>query len=388
MTACSWRHIVIPSSNGNTMSLRRLFTVAYKEFRHILRDVRTFLLVTVAPAFLLVTFSYAFAFDVDRIDVALCDLDRTPLSRTFVANLTADGDLTVVAHVEQVGEIENLLMRDVADVVLVIPHGFADAVLDGGSADVQCVVDGADAITASQTVSFLESRVQAFVADLPVRHLGAPSGGLEVSIRSWYNDTLDALISMVPGVLAVILCMPSLALALALTREKELGSFENLITTPVRGIEYLMGKLLAYEISGMGSVVLAWLVATVWFRVPFRGSFFTFLLLAADYMVASMGVSLVVATFVRNQQAAMFLILMIFFVPSFFVAGLILPVAEEPVARGIAYALPATHFIAISRGVFLKGLGLGALWKPASALLGMGVASRAISLLLFEKKLS
>ena len=370
------------------MSLRRLFSIACKEFRHILRDVRTFLLVTVAPAFLLVTFSYAFAFDVDRIDVAFYDLDRTPLSRAFLAELTADGDLAVVAHVQQAGEIGDLLLRDIADVVLVIPHGFADAVLDGGSADVQCVVDGADAITASQTVGFLESRVQAFAAGLSVQPIGTPSGGLEVSIRAWYNDRLDALISMVPGMLAVILCMPSLALALALTREKEMGSFENLITTPIRGIEYLLGKLLAYEISGMASVVLAWLIATVWFRVPFRGSFSAFLLLAADYMVASMGVSLVVATFVRNQQTAMFLILMTFFVPSFFVAGLILPVADEPVARAIAYGLPATHFITISRGVFLKGLGPGVLWKPASILLGMGVAGWAISLLLFEKKLS
>jgi ABC-2 type transport system permease protein len=176
--------------------------------------------------------------------------------------------------------------------------------------------------------------------------------------------------------------------ALALTREKETGSFENLIVTPVRGPEYLFGKLLAYGVSGVASAVLAWLVATLWFRVPFRGSFLAFLLLAADYMVASMGVSLVVANFVRNQQTAMFLILMVFFVPSFFVAGLILPVADEPVARAIAYGLPATHFITISRSLFLKGLGPGALWKPACILLGMGIVCQAVSLVLFEKKLA
>ena len=370
-----------------TMSVRRLFTVARKEFRHIARDVRTLFLVTVAPAFLLVTFSYVFAFDVDRVDIAVRDLDRTPLSRSFLATLTADGDLNVVAHVEREGEIETLFTRGIADLVVVIPHGFADAALRGGPAEVQCIVDGADAIIAGQSVSLLEGRVDAFAAGLCAQRSGSGAYRFDVSTRAWYNGALKALVSMVPGMLAVILCMPALALALALTREKEMGSFENLIVTPVRGIEYLLGKLLAYEVSGMVSAVLAWLVATMWFRVPFRGSLLAFLLLAADYMAASMGVSLVVASFVRNQQTAMFLILMLFFVPSFFIAGLILPVADEPVARVVAYGLPATHFIKISRGVFLKGLGLAALWKPASILVGMGVACQVASLLLFEKKL-
>jgi len=369
------------------MSIRRLLTVARKEFRHIARDARTFFLVTVAPAFLLVTFSHVFAFDVDRVNIAVRDLDRTPLSRAFLASLTADGDLTVVTYVQREEDVEALFNRDIADLVLVIPHGFADLALRGGPAEVQCVVDGADAITASQSVGLLESRADAFAAGLRVGQLGIPVGDFNVSSRAWYNETLKALISMVPGMMAVILCMPALALSLALTREKETGSFENLIATPVRGTEYLLGKLLAYEISGMASVVLAWLVATLWFHVPFRGFFPAFILLAADYMVASMGISLVIANFARNQQTAMFLILMVFFVPSFFMAGLILPIADEPIAQAVAYALPTTHFITICRSVFLKGLGPVALWKPALILLGTGITCPVISLVLFEKKL-
>ena len=370
------------------MSIRRLLTVARKEFRHIARDGRTLFLVTVAPAFLLVTFSYVFALDVDRVYIVIQDLDHTPLSRALLAGLTADGDLTVVAYVDQEGDIEPLFTRDIADLALVIPRGFADAVLAGGPAEVQCVVDGSDAITARQSVGLLEGRVDAFAAGLRTRGLGADVGSFDVSSRAWYNETLKALVSMVPGMLAVILCMPSLALALALTREKEAGSLENLIATPVRGTEYLLGKLLAYEMSGMVSVVLAWLVATLWFRVPFRGSFLAFLLLAADYMIASMGISLVVSNFVRNQQTAMFLILMVFFVPSFFIAGLILPIADKPVAHAVAHGLPVTHFITICRSVFLKGLGPAALWRPACTLLGMGVVCQAISLVLFEKKIA
>jgi len=210
---------------------------------------------------------------------------------------------------------------------------------------------------------------------------------LEIDERAWYNGALKSLTSMVPGLIAVVLCMPALAFALALAREKEMGSFESLIVTPVRGAEYLIGKLLAYELGGVASGLLALLVATLWFNVPYRGSVGDFILLTAAYMIASTGISLVVASVVRNQQTAMFLVLMIFFVPSFFLAGLLRPVAEEPLGRALAYALPSTHFIKISRSLFLKGLGLSALKAPALALLGIGTVCQALSLLLFEKKL-
>lgn len=366
------------------MSIPRLLAVLHKEMRHITRDVRLLFLVTIAPAFLLLTLAYIFAFDVNRVDIAVLDLDGTPLSRALIASLTDDGDFVVVAYVQRTEEIESLFVRDVADLGLVIPHGFADAVLSGGPAGMQCVADGADAITAGQTLGLLESRVNAFVAGLR----GAGDGGrIEISDRSWYNEALKSLVSMTPGLLAVIMCMPALALALALTREKEAGSFEGLITTPVRGVEYLAGKWLAYEMGGLVSIVLAWLVARLWFGVPFRGSLAGFLLLAAVYLFASMGFSLLVASLVRNQQSAMFLILLLFFVPSFFMAGLILPVSEEPVVRAIAYALPTTHFITICRGVFLKGLGPLALWKPACGLLLIGAVCQIVSLARFAKRL-
>lgn len=367
------------------MSIPRLLAVTRKEFHHIMRDVRLLFLVTVAPAFLLLTLSYVFVFDVNRVDIAIRDLDNTSLSRALVASLTGDGDFVVLAHVQREEEIAALFTRDAADLVLVIPHGFADAVLNGGPADLQCIADGADAITASQTIGLLESRLNAFVAD---RWGGGNGGMIEISDRSWYNESLKSLVSMVPGMLAVIMCMPALALALALTREKETGSFEGLVATPVQGVEYLGGKWLAYEIGGLASVVLAWLVARLWFAVPFRGSFAGFLLLASIYLFASMGISLLVANVVRNQQTAMFLILTVFFVPSFFMAGLLLPVSEEPIVRAIAYALPTTHFITICRGVFLKGLGPLALWKPACALLAIGGVCQVIGLARFAKKIA
>lgn len=376
------------------MSLQRMLVVARKEFYHITRDIRLFFLVTVAPAFLLVTLSYVFAFDVERIDLAVQNLDNSSLSRDLVSYVTADGDFVLVAWLSPGQRIEPLFARGEADMVLVIPPKFARTVLDGDTATVQCVVDGVDAVGASRSVAILESRVRAFVTKvarlrggLGAEALASPDG-LAIEDRAWYNNALKSLDSMVPGLLAVVLSMPALALALALAREKELGSFEGLVVTPVRGLEYLGGKLLTYGVSGVVSGMLAWLVAVFWFRVPFRGSLMEFLFFTADYVVASMGISLLVANFVQSQQTAMFLILMIFFIPSFFLSGLLRPVAEGPIAGAVANALPSTHFITISRGVFLKGLGLAGLSGPALALLGLGLVCQAISLRLFDKKLA
>lgn len=376
------------------MSLQRMLVVARKEFTHIARDIRLFLLVTLAPAFLLITLSYVFALDVERLDIGVQNLDNTSLSRDLVSHITADGDFVVVAWMSPDERIEPLFARGKADMVLVIPRGFAKTVLDGDTARVQCVVDGVDAVVASQSVAILEGRVSAFVAKMARSRGGlgaeglASSSVLEVKDRAWYNEALKSLVSMVPGLLAVVLSMPALALALALAKEKEMGSLESLIVTPVRGSEYLGGKLLTYVVSGVVSGVLAWAVATFWFRVPFRGGLVGFLLLTADYVVASMGISLLVANFVRNQQTAMFLVLMVFFIPSFFLSGLLRPVADEPIARAFAYALPSTHFITISRALFLKGVGVAALSNPALALLAIGLICQAVSLRLFDKKLT
>ncbi len=372
------------------MSIHRLFALTSKEFRHIVRDARTFFLVTVAPAFLLVTLSYVFAFDVERVDIAICDLDQTPISRHLLAGLTADGDVVIVQTVEHQEEVEPLFAQEMADALLVIPPGFSEALLSREPPVLHLIVDGADAIIANQAIGLLESRMQAVVADSLARYatsLQPTNVTFELSTRVWYNGALDSLISMVPGMMALILCMPALALALALAREVEMGSFESLIATPMRGIEYLWGKMLAYQITGLLSVVLAWLVATVWFRVPFRGNLGVFLVLSSVYLFASMGISLLIGNAVRNQQTAMFLILMIFFVPSFFIAGLILPVSNHPISRWVAQLLPTTHFIVVARAVFLKGLGPAALSQPLLALLGIAGVCHVLSWRLFKNKL-
>ena len=371
------------------MSLRRAAAIVRKEILHIIRDPRNLFLVTLSPAFLLLLLSYVFSFDVGQFDIAVLDLDRTSISRLYLDSLTSDQDLILAFSVSSYEEIDPLLVSGNIDAALVIPPGFANTVYSGQPAQVQAIVDGTDPFAGTQIVGSLTARSGVFVAGARAADPAQQGQLVEVRTQAWYNADLKSMNSMVPGLLAIVLIMPTMALALALTREKETGTLEGLMATPVSGVEYLVGKLLAYMAAGLVSAFVALLVAVLWFRVPFRGSLVVYLLLAADYFLACMGATIVIAGFVKSQQTAMFVVLIIFIVPSFFLAGMLSPVSTSSLGSMLAsYALPATHFVEINRSVFLKGLTLDQVLRPALILLGMGLGALAIGLLRFRKKVT
>ena len=369
------------------MSLRRMVTIVRKEILHIVRDVRNFFLVTVSPAFLLFLLAYIFSFDVGQLSMAVMDLDRSSLSRRYLDSLTSDQDLVVQYMVDDYEEIHPLLVEGKVEAALVIPPGFSEAIQAGRPAPVQAIVDGADPFAGSEAIGSLQARSSVFVISRDAAGDLQESEPVQVRSQAWYIAGLGSLLSMVPGLMAIVLIRPTMALALALTREKESGTLEGLMATPISGLEYLAGKLLAYLGTGLISTVLAMLVAILWFQVPFRGNLTTYLLLTAAYYLACMGAAVVIAGLVKSQQTAMFVVLIIFIVPSFFLAGLISPVStSSPAAMLVSYALPSTHFVEISRAVFLKGLGPGFLLRPGLSLLGMGLGAVIIGLKLFKKK--
>jgi ABC-2 type transport system permease protein len=371
------------------MSLRRMATIVRKELLHIVREPRNLFLVTVSPAFLLLLLANIFSFNVQQFNLAVLDLDRTSLSRRYLADLTSDQDLVLAYTVSSYEEIEPLLVTGEIDAALVIPPGFADTVHSGQPAQVQAIVDGTDPFAGSQAIGSLTSRSGVFVAVTGAARFFLKGQPVEVRSQAWYNPSLDSLLSMVPALLAIVLIMPTMALALALARERESGTLEGLLTTPVSGAEYLAGKLIAYMATSLVSAILALLVAVLWFRVPFRGSLVVYLILAADYFLACMAATVVITNFVRSQQTAMFIVLLVFIVPSFFLAGLLSPVStESPISMLASFALPSTHFVAICRALFLKGLGFEQMLRPTLILLGMGLGALVIGLLTFKKKVA
>ncbi|HID61702.1 MAG TPA: ABC transporter permease [Anaerolineae bacterium] len=211
---------------------------------------------------------------------------------------------------------------------------------------------------------------------------------LDVRLRVWYNPGERSLFSLVPGLLGVVLIMPTMSSAVALAREKETGTLEQLLATPMGRAEFWFGKLIPYVISGLLSCFLAIMVATVWFKVPFRGNGLAFGLLTLDFLVATTGMSLLMASFVSSQQAAMIGNFLIFFLPSFFLSGLYQPVPRELSPSTLAsHSLPTTYFVTIARGVLLKGVGLAELWPETLALAVLGGVSLGLGIGLFRKKM-
>ena len=378
------------------MSLRRISAIFRKELWHITRDVRVLFLVTLAPAFLLLMLSYVVSYDVQHMRIAVLDLDKTPSSRDFVNRLTADGDFILQGYLDTYDDAEASLIAGEASVALIIPRGFEENITTGHTARLQAIVDGMNPINAQQAIAQLDARTRMFA----VTSLGEDSaliqlvsndtsGSADVYGRAWYNPAIKSLYSMVPGLLAVVLFMPGMALTVSLAREKEIGSFEGLTATPVRGFEYLVGKLLAYELGGLVGTVVAIAVAVFWFQVPFRGDVLLLLGLSCLYFFAIMSIGILIANFVSSQQAAMLIFLVLFFLPSFFIAGLFTPLDPKSLfGQVLGNVIPPTHFIVISRAIFLKGMGIAGLWPSALALVVIGCVTLVLSLMMFKKKIS
>jgi ABC-2 type transport system permease protein len=365
-----------------------------KEMRHILRDRRTFLLVTVSPVLLLVVFAYSMSVEIKNVAIAVLDFDQSALSREYVDGLASTGDVIVRYWARDYAEMQSRIEHRQAKAAVVVPPGFESDILAGREASLQVVVDGTDPNTANHALTYIGGYTQDMALDIlgaALRRQGIDLGSLtplELRMRTWYNPTLKPIIGWVPGLIAIVLGMPAVAATLALTAEKEKGTLEALIATPVSRAELIVGKLIPYVGSGLLSAALCALVGVYWLGAPFRGNPLLYLLLSADFFVAALSVSLVISAFVRSQQAAMAGSMLIFLFPGFFMSGLFYPIASMPDEMKIeAYLMPTTHYLTITRGLFLKGLGLTALWPSALALLAMGVVMTGVAILTFKKKL-
>jgi ABC-2 type transport system permease protein len=376
------------------VNLFRTLSIMRKEMRHILRDRRTFLLVTVSPVLLLVVFAYSMSVEIKNVAIAVLDFDQSALSREYVDGLASTGDVIVRYWARDYAEMQSRIEHRQAKAAVVVPPGFESDILAGREASLQVVVDGTDPNTANHALTYIGGYTQDMALDIlgaALRRQGIDLGSLtplELRMRTWYNPTLKPIIGWVPGLIAIVLGMPAVAATLALTAEKEKGTLEALIATPVSRAELIVGKLIPYVGSGLLSAALCALVGVYWLGAPFRGNPLLYLLLSADFFVAALSVSLVISAFVRSQQAAMAGSMLIFLFPGFFMSGLFYPIASMPDEMKIeAYLMPTTHYLTITRGLFLKGLGLTALWPSALALLAMGVVMTGVAILTFKKKL-
>ncbi len=366
-------------------AIRRLRAVIIKEFKHIWLDPGFLFLTVLSPAVLLTLLSYVFSFDVNQANLAIDNQDQSPQSLDFIREMTSDGTLRVVASVESYDQIVELLREGRIDAAIVIPPNFGDHIAAQRQTPINLVVDGSDVGTANQVISQISQRTEAYSVQT-LTQSGRPAP-FDVRIRVWFNENLKSQYSMIPGLMSLVLILPAMAVALGITREKETGTFETLATTPIAGREFLIGKLAVYLSLGVLGGLMALGVAVFWFHVPFRGNLGLYLLLTADYLLALMGFCMIIAHFVASQRTVTPIILLTLFIPSFFLTGLILPTDKNSfVSQAMAFGLPSTHYIVISRSVALKGVGLSAVLPDALTLLGMGLIAVVASVVLFSKK--
>ncbi len=371
---------------------RRLSAIIIKEFIQLVRDRRTLALALLMPVIQLLLFGYAITTDVQHLPTIVLDQSRSQESRTLVQRFENSRYFTVRRHAANLRAVEEAVDRGTARVGIIIPADFAQALQTGRPARVQVIVDASDPIVARSALAAAEGVGQVASLEIIGRRLGRGPGSieppLEVRTRAWYNPDLRNVDFMVPGLLAVVLQMVTMMLtAVAIVRERELGTLELLVATPIRKSELMLGKILPYVTLGYVDITLALLIAAFWFKVPIRGSLALLYGLALVFYMTTLGQGVLISTVSRTQRQAMQASFFAF-LPAVLLSGFMFPREGMPlVIQWIGYGIPLTYFLIIVRGIILKGIGLGMLLSQVVPLAVLGAAFFAISVVRFQKRL-
>jgi ABC-2 type transport system permease protein len=357
------------------MSTRRIKALAKKEFIQMRRDIRSLIGALFIPLLMIFLFGYALSLDVDRIPTLILDRDWTPASREFIHRLTDSRYFTLVRYLNDESEIAAAMARAEALMVLNIPNGFASHIKKGLKAPVQAIFDGSDSNTATIALGYLKAVAAGFDIHLQERRLRRAGlkmvdMPLEGRIRVWFNPELKSKNFIIPGLTAVIMmAICSLMTALSVSREKETGTFEQLISTPVSSFELLLGKLLPYLAVGLVDLALVMGAGVLIFGVPFRGSYLHLFVTALIFLVGTLSWGLFISVISKSQLQASQLAMISAFLPSFLLSGFIYPIENMPAAlQVITLVVPARYFVEILKGLFLQGVGLSVLWPQVLAL--------------------
>jgi ABC-2 type transport system permease protein len=372
-----------------------LWRVIVKEFLQIRRDRKMIPVIFVAPVVQILVFGFAVNTDVTDVPTVLVDQDRSSTSRDLVSRFAASGYFEIVGNEEQPGAVDRWLATGRAQLALVVGAGFGERLRTGRGAALQIVTDGSDAASANVALGYASALVRQFGVERQERRLRSEPAGasrtgfVELVPRVFYNPDLLSRWFYVPAVLAMILMVMTMLLsAMGVVREKEIGTMEQLIVTPIRPWQLLLGKLAPFAMIGLFQMCLATAVTIFGFGVPLRGSFPLLLALTMLFILSTLGLGLFVSTVVQNQQQAMMGAVFGAMIPMIYLSGLIFPIENMPHAiQLVTYAIPLRYYAEIIRGVFLRGSGMAVLWPEAAVLLAMGAAILGIAALRFRKRL-
>jgi len=354
------------------MNLRRLHAVARKEAIHIRRDPRSLILAIGIPMMMLLMFGYALTLDVDRVPFVVWDQSRSVESRDYLSRFEATRFFDFRGTVDRYSSLERAIDTQEAMLGLVIPSDFSNRLVTGKEAPVQAIVDGSDANTAAIVLGYAQAVTAGFNQKVAIEQADRLSGGgsgsaLDLRTRVWFNADLESRNFIVPGIMAVIMgLIAALLTSLTIAREWESGTMEQLISTPVRGAELILGKLLPYIVIGLTNMAIAVLMAVFLFQVPLRGSVVLLFLVGTFFVVGTLAQGLLISTLARQQLLASQFAMVSTFLPAFLLSGFAFAIANMPMpVQVVTFIVPARYFVALVKGIFLRGVGLESLWSDA-----------------------
>jgi len=371
--------------------MRRVLHLMKKELIELRMDPRLFSVVIIAPILQLSVLGYAATTDVKDIPIAIVDADRSSASRELVNRFESSSNFKIVAMPGSTSEIDSYLDRGEAWMALSIPADYGLKVASGRQTTIQIVADGTDSNSTGVAMGYAQALIGGYLQDLAAAAApGLPVTGLvQPEIRVWFNSRLESRDFMIPGIVALLLLVITTNLsAMAIVREKEVGTLEQLNVTPLARWELITGKLLPYALIGIIDVVLVLLVAIYWFEVPMRGSIPLLFGMCLIYLMSTLGLGLFVSTISKTQQQAMMTAIFFFLTPMIYLSGFIFPIENMPGwIQPLTYLIPLRYFLIIVRGIFQKGIGLEILWPQAVALFAWGAIVLTLATLRSSKRL-
>lgn len=371
------------------MSPGRLLAVARKETVQLRRDPRSLILAFLLPVALILFFGYAISFDVKNISLGVLDHSNSPESRRLVEAFSSSGYFTVTDDLGREEQIDGVLESGAAQLVMVIPPDFVRQLDAAGPAPVQLLLDGGDANTATIAQNYADAIVAKYSADVVAagRRVTPP---VVAEPRIWYNESLESRNTIVPGLIAVIMSIIAAMLtALTIAREWERGTMEQLAATPVHRLEVVLGKLLPYVAIGLFDVTIAVLAGIVIFGVPLRGDVVLLALMTLLFLIGALGLGMFISAAVKSQVLATQVAMVATYLPALLLSGFIFAIATMPLPlRLITYVVPARYYVTVTRGVFLKGVGLGVLWPDALAMIAFTLVGLTLAIRAFHKEIA
>jgi ABC-2 type transport system permease protein len=369
---------------------RRLACLIHKEFLELRRDPRLFFIIVVAPIMQLLLLGYAATTDVRDVPMVVVDQDRSSESRDLVSRFDASQNFVVVDVLPSAAGVDAYLDEGRAWMAMVIPADYGERVRRRQPSVVQVLADGTDANSTTVALGYAGALVTSYVRDQLAGGATRTGPLIGAEIRVWFNPQLESRHFMLPGILALVLLVVTTNLSsMAIVREKEVGTLEQLNVTPLARWELIAGKLLPFAIIGMVDVVLVVAVAIGWFEVPLRGSLSLLLSMCLVYLLTTLGLGLFVSTISGTQQQAMMTASFFFMIPMVFLSGFVFPIENMPdVIQPVTYLIPLRYFLVILRGIFLKGVGLEVLWPEALAMFAWGAGILTLATVRSSKRLA